>query len=398
MQRHHERGQSLPLIAASIMGVMCFASMAIDVGSWRYQQRLEQTAADSAALAGATEALYSSSLTSITSAAQNDAASNGFTNGTGGATVTVNTPPLSGSYAGSTSAVEVIVSKPQTAHFSLFGNSVPVSARAVAALSTASRNCIYALDPNSNASLTMDGGTIDIPQCGIISNGGLLFNGSGTVTAASIGYAGSSATLNNTTFTAARPKPAIAAADPCSTISGCSYLTQTPPTSGSCASQTTFNSSKTITLQPGKYCNQVIVEGGGPVVFSPGVYDFQSGFTNNNAPSMSGSGVTLYIQGGSMIVGSNTSINLSAPTTGSTAGVLVYQPASNTNQFILNGSTNGSWAGMIYVPNSTVIVDGGSLTSSLLLVADDLTFNSNTTINVPTAAISGYSGHAVLAE
>jgi hypothetical protein len=392
-----ERGQSLPLVAASIMGLMCVAALAIDVGNWRYQQRLEQTAADSAALAGATELSYSTSLSSITSSAQTDAASNGFTNGSSGTTVTVNNPPQAGAYAGNTSAVEVIVSKPQPMHFSLFGGTTNVSARSVAMLTSANRNCIYALDSSSSA-ITLDGGTIDAPKCGIISNGGLLFNGSGTVDAASIGYAGSSATLNNTSFPGAQPKRAIAAADPCPTVSGCSYLTATPPTSGACMSQTTFNSTSTITISPGKYCQQVLTEGGGAVVFSPGVYDFQAGFTNNNAPSMSGTGVTFYVQGGAFIVGSKTNVNLSAPTSGSTAGVLVYQPASNTSQFTLNGSSGGNWGGMIYLPGTTLIVDGGSITSSLLIVANDLLFNSTTNINVPTATLTGYSGHAVLAE
>ena len=38
--------------------LMGAASLAVDVGYWRYQQRLEQSAADSAAIAGATELAY----------------------------------------------------------------------------------------------------------------------------------------------------------------------------------------------------------------------------------------------------------------------------------------------------------------------------------------------------
>jgi hypothetical protein len=377
---------------------MCFACLAIDVGSWRYQQRLEQTAADSAALAGAVALAYSTSSSSITAAARADAASNGFSNGVSGASVTVNNPPLSGGYIAQAGAVEVIVAKPQPIHFNAFGmSSETVSARAVAKLSTANRNCIYALSTSSSA-VTLDGGTISMPQCGMISNGSYLFNGTATVNAASIGYAGSSPTLNNAVFPAAAPKAAVQAADPCPTVSGCAYLTATPPTSGSCASQTTFNSASTITLSAGTYCSQVLLEGGGSVVFNPGVYVFQQGLTNNSAPAMSGTGVTFYVQGGSVIVGSNTNVNLSAPTTGNTQGVLVYQPSSNTNQFILNGTTAGSWAGMVYVPGAQLIVDGGEMTISLLLVANQILFNGTSGINVPTSSFPGYGGHAVLAE
>jgi Flp pilus assembly protein TadG len=392
------RGQVLMLVAFSILPMLVLVSLAVDVGTWRYEQRLEQTAADSAALAGATESTYSSSLASITAAAQTDAASNGFTNGAAGVTVTVNDPPLAGAYASLPGDVEVVVARPLPIHFAMFGQSTSVSARAVAGLSTAGRNCIFALDASSSSSVTLDGGTITIPTCGLISNGGLLFNGGATVNAASIGYAGSGLTLNGANFPEAAPAPSVAAADPCPTIAGCAYVTANPPPAGGCVTPTTYNSSSTMTLSPGTYCQQVLTEGSGGVVFNPGVYNFESGFTNNSSPSMTGSGVTLYLSGGSLIVGSNTAVNLSAPTSGNTAGVLVYQPASNNSQFILNGTASGSWAGMIYVPTGTIIVDGGEITTSLLLVGNDLTFNGTSGINVSSSAFPGYAGHAVLFE
>jgi hypothetical protein len=378
---------------------MSFAALAIDVGGWRYQQRLQQTAADSAALAGATEMVYSSVPTSISTAAQTDAATNGFTNGYSNVNVTVNTPPANGAYAGNTNAVEVIVSEPQPVHFGLFGQMVPVSARAVATLSTANRSCIYALDSNNNAAITLDGGTINMPQCGMISDGGLLFNGSGTVNAASIGYAGSSATLNGTTFPGAAPKPAVAAADPCPTVAGCAYLTNNPPTSGSCITPTTINGGD-VTMSPGKYCGQVIFNNTGSVTFDPGVYDFEGGFnTNGGVTALNGSGVTFYVDGGSPVtIGAGVQTNLSAPVSDNTAGVLYYQPATNTGTLTLNDMSGGNWAGMTYLPGAKMIVDGGQITNSLLLVANDLIFNSTTAIDVPTAAFPGYGGHAVLAE
>ena len=97
-------------------------------------------------------------------------------------------PPLSGAYAGTSNSVEVIVAKQQPAYFTrLFGQTARVSARAVAILSTANRNCIVALDTGSGA-ITLDGTTLTIPKCGIMSDGGYLLNGGGTIDAASIGY------------------------------------------------------------------------------------------------------------------------------------------------------------------------------------------------------------------
>jgi Flp pilus assembly protein TadG len=398
--RRNERGQTLPLVAFAMFGLIGLTSMAVDFGYWSYQQRLMQTAADSAAIAGTTELAYSNTLASIASAAQTDSASNGFTNGANNTTVTVNNPPLSGSYAGNTQAVEVIVSKQLPVHFAaLFGqSSTVVSARAVGMLTTVNRNCIFALDSSNNAAITEDDATITMPKCGMISNGGFLFN-QGTITAASIGHAGSNITVNNTVFPSASPQTSVQAADPCPTVSGCAYLKANPPAAGNCASQTTFNSSTTITINPGTYCAQVIFEGGGNVVFNPGLYIFESGFVNNSSPSMSGTGVTFYIQGGNIIINGNPTINFSAPTTGNYAGVLVYQPASNTQQFIINSGTSqtsGGWAGMIYVPGGEIVIDG-VMSSWLLVVADDILLNSSSKINDSNSAFPNFT-HAVLAE
>ena len=68
--------------------LMGMTALAVDVGYWRNQQRLEQTAADAAAIAGADELGYPA-LADWSTAAKNDAAANGFTDNGG---VTVGSP------------------------------------------------------------------------------------------------------------------------------------------------------------------------------------------------------------------------------------------------------------------------------------------------------------------
>src|SRR5271166_1330916 len=77
-----------------------------------YMQRKMQSAADSAALGGATA--LTRGYPSMTVEADAIAGSLGFVNGVASVTVAVNNPPLSGSHIGNTSAVEVIVSQPQS--------------------------------------------------------------------------------------------------------------------------------------------------------------------------------------------------------------------------------------------------------------------------------------------
>jgi len=82
-----ERGQILPLFVLLLVPLLGISAMAIDIGYLRYLQNIEQTAADSAAVAGATELNYPAAA-DWSSAAKADATSNGFT-GDGGATVSV---------------------------------------------------------------------------------------------------------------------------------------------------------------------------------------------------------------------------------------------------------------------------------------------------------------------
>lgn len=76
MTRKNESGQAL-VFAVLALGIvlMGFAGLGIDMGYMRYEKRLQQTAADAAAIAGANDILPGG----VTEAAQNAAAANGFT-------------------------------------------------------------------------------------------------------------------------------------------------------------------------------------------------------------------------------------------------------------------------------------------------------------------------------
>ena len=57
-----QRGQTLVLVALLLVVLMGLTSLAADAGYYHYQQRVMQTAADSAALAGASEITYGARL------------------------------------------------------------------------------------------------------------------------------------------------------------------------------------------------------------------------------------------------------------------------------------------------------------------------------------------------
>src|SRR5690349_2506286 len=82
------------------------AGIGVETGLWYMTRRQAQTAADASAIAGALQLLRGQP-TAVVTAAVADSARNGFPN-TAPNAVTINTPPTSGSYAGSAQSVEAI--------------------------------------------------------------------------------------------------------------------------------------------------------------------------------------------------------------------------------------------------------------------------------------------------
>src|SRR4029077_8205959 len=82
MKFNKQSGQALIGTAVAMVVLAGFAGLAIDMGTLRYQKRLQQTAADSGAIAGAQNLEFGSG---VTVGAQNASAQNGFTDNGGGA-------------------------------------------------------------------------------------------------------------------------------------------------------------------------------------------------------------------------------------------------------------------------------------------------------------------------
>lgn len=386
-----ERGQVLPIVALAVVMLLAAASMAVDVGYLRYMQRTQQSAADSAAIAGASELAYPSA-NDVVSAAKADASANGFTHDGSNIIVTVNNPPASGPYAGNTSAVEVIVFAKHAMFFErmlgVAAKSVTTRAVAVYGNGNGAGNCIYAL----NSDIDMNSATIRAPSCGIISNGIMNLNGD-NITAAAIGAVGS-INVTSSTFPEASPAHAIAAIDPCPTIAGCAYLTANPPATSPCLVSNLNLNSWTGTLSPGVYCQSVNMNSAN-VTFQPGLYVFTNGVSANGT-TMTGNGVTFYIAASSFNANSCT-FNLTAPSSGNTAGILFFQPAGNVSSANLNSSGGTGVEGAIYMPKGTLTTNS-TFNTWLLIVTGDIHMNSSV-VNVPAnTTFPGSARHGYLAE
>jgi Putative Flp pilus-assembly TadE/G-like len=361
---------------------MGFGGMAVDVGYFEYQQRQLQNAADGAAVDGAQQLVYSGcpNSSAAKTAAYNGAASNGFTNGSNGVTVTVSNPPSSGPYSGNSCAVSVQINNPYTPTFFTklfgFGTGMPETSQAVATLEANDNGCIFLLQPTQT--LQFNGTNIDATSCGIIANSQLVQTNGGTIDVGSFGYA-QSYQDNATSYPGASPMPMLPAADPCPEIAGCAYLATNPPSPTGCTSFQNNGASEPV--QPG--CYSLFQLSGGTITMASGLYIF-TGVVQDNGATVIGNGVTMYVTStGGPVQFNGSSDTFSAPTTttsGGVPGVLLYQVPSNTQVVQFNGGTV-NMSGLVYAPNSLGQVNGNG-GQYLVLVFGDMQFNGSNTLDL----------------
>lgn len=436
--RRCEGGNVLMTFALSITVLLGAAGLGTEVASWYSLRRTMQNAADLGAAGGALflKTYLASENSTYDGYAKNEAKSatayHGFTNGSNNTTVTVNIPPLSGSYTGSSYqhlAVEVIVSQPATALFSgLFLSSGPtIRARAVGLVNVSNGDCLYSLNPTAAQAFSLSGtGTVNI-DCGIAvdsnatasncnnanqaSNASTYINGSATVTATSLTTRGNDCATGSGSFTTPNTQTGTnPPANPYGTNWGTSASALTPPTGTANFGSFSDSPSSTSTLQPGIYSDISIT---GTATLTSGVY-FVEGGNVSLTGTVTGTGVTLVLTGtspgsssvGTMSLGaSNASINLTAPTSGTYAGMAIIQDPNaaqdtfngggncQTNCNYMQGGPNTNITGVVYFPSGNLSFSGTpNLASSgcLQILADTLNWSGT-----PSLLVNGCAGTGV---
>ena len=382
-------GQVMVLICISVVALLALVAVVADFSFMQHQRNMMQTAADSAAMAGAEELKYGD----VTAAGKADAASNGYTDGHGGISVAINNPPSAGPNAANAAYVEAIVSKPQPTYFLrvLGVSTMTVSTRAVAYEGNGP-NCIYVLNPSASGALSANGDVNVHSSCGLLvdssSSSGLTAVGNVRVTAPAIGVVGNYTASGGASFTPTPKIGVIAASDPLAYVQ--------PPTVGSCAhtslklSGNTGSASVPYQLYPGTYCGGITVTGNAWLHFNSGTYVLAGGGMNISANTvMTGTGVTFYNTTGTggygpIAMAGNTAANLSAPTSGPLAGILFYQdrsiPSTAAGSTITGNSTS-TFDGAIYFPTTAVNFTGNSsATGYSIVVADRLVLSGNSSV------------------
>lgn len=113
----------------------------------------------------------------------------------------------------------------------------------------------------------------------------------------------------------------------------------------------------------------------GSSTFGAGNYIINGGFTNNTGGTMKGSDVS-FVLAGTLNVSGGTSVNLSAPTGGSSWGItdLLFATQS-TSATTMGGGTQDVLSGAVYAPNSDFKMSGGATAtgSCFMIIAKTVT-------------------------
>ena len=264
------------------------------------------------------------------------------------------------------------------------------AAASAAGATNANAVCVLVLDPSSSQTLLVNSGvTISAPTCEIdvASTGSpaAIFNSGDTFNLHRICVAGTNTTQNGgsvpgLTTNCTVPANPYASSLPAVSVGSCTVSNQ--------------NYSGTNTLNPGVYCGNFNFNGSGTLSLQPGLYAFKGANWNlNSSWTVSGTGVTFYFADSNSYiqVNSGVSVNLSAPTSGTYANILMFEPNGlSTSSYTINGSAGHVLNGLMYQPSRNITFNSQSNTSSegLTIVVNRLILD---TLSWSLAPATGFS-------
>ena len=394
LHNENQRGQAIVLIAAVMVALIAALGLAIDGGGLFLLYRDVQNATDSAAL---TAAFALCAGEPIQDSVENNARENGFENGVRG-TVTINNPPVAGTFAGNPNyvTVEIVAEKPSYFIQIVYPDVLTVRASTTSQCQPANdfgfptNSALVELNVNSckgqgNAPLDQQGnssvyisGNIYINHASgscesvdILGNASANFFLDGDLcvqgTDVSIGkpllgsdglpadvYAGCTQ-VPQLTGAAAQDPLGLSANPP-----SCAGL----PSYGSLNTFATSQSSPVGVAQPGTYAD-LDVGSNRHVELAPGVYCTNGGADLKGTITSQPGGVTIYQDCGTCVFKMNAQaeLNLEAQQAGDFAGLLLYSTSANQqNGHEFTGQANLQLTGTIYAPQAKCSAAGGNNT------------------------------------
>jgi hypothetical protein len=417
-----KRGNSLVIAAAFLPVLMGSAGLATDTIQWALWKRELQRAADSAAIAGVYDRVQNDGETGQTEAAVNKDL--GFNQQTGLALV-AGYPKLTfpGDDATGTNQVRVeLAVKKRLAFSGMFMDAVPeIKAAATAAAVTSEMEiCMLGLEKRaSKAGITIAGNAGVASDCSLFSNSestdkSIDKNGNPSVTAPSMGAHGAiqkSASWNVGEYHPYSPQidDPLEDLNPGPSEMKCAGKTQGNKWISSALDETTdLSAAVDANGDPANCFSSLSVGAGKTLSLPPGTYYINGGDAFIQG-SLSCSACTIVMTNsnpssdaiGNFKVNSTATINMSAPTTGTYAGIAIFQDrrakdsASANN--IINGNSSSVINGTIYFPSQELTYNGTGNTVAVctMFIAKRLIFSGDSGLSNKFKTASECAGYAL---
>lgn len=371
------RGNLTVLSAIMTTTLVGVAGLVADYGNGLLNRMHDQTMSDTAAMAAATVYSEVGTTAAMNTAVSNVASLNGYASGNVSASL-VSSPTGDGNQA-----VKVVVNSTVPLTFTrvlINQSSVGVTATSYAELkSNTPGGCVLALDTTAHQAITISGSAnVQEPNCTVVSNSdnsdALDMSGSAVLKAACTVSVGGQNTTSGLTLTSCKTPTTYATAvtDPYATLAAPTSLT-----SGPCLSLP----NPPTNIPQGYYCNGMNISG--TATFQSGTFYIKGNLAFQGGSNVSGSNVTFFIdKSGTTAISGSAVVNLSAPSTGTYAGILFFgDRAGNTsNNNNISGASTSVLTGTLYYPTQQVTYSGGSSSPSNCthVIGDTITFSGST--------------------
>ena len=356
-----DRGNVAMIFGLALVPLVGLIGLAVDYGDWSNRRTSLTKAADAGSLAGIRElinAIQERDDGRATARAQTVALNYLNANGIGASTYTVS--------PSTAEPVKVTIELSEAArrYFSQVidpkTHNIDVVSEAIA--TKAADACVIALAPNASVGIDFNlSGDVVANDCSIWSNAqsgkSISGNGSGNVRSATTCAVGGASAGGGIHFKPDVKSGCLSVKDPLAKWS--------PPVyASSCTKRNlTLQKPGLYTLEPGVYCGGIDIRGGAIVTLKPGLYVIQDGpLSVVGGGAISGSEVSILFTGNKAVadLGGASVVNLSAPTSGPMAGLVLAAGRDEPQQTsTLAGNTNFRLEGHVYLPTHDLKYSGG---------------------------------------
>ncbi len=117
---------------------------------------------------------------------------------------------------------------------------------------------------------------------------------------------------------------------------------------------------RSMTLSPGAYIDALTITGNSNITLLPGLYYFEHGLTVNGNARITGAGVTIYNASGEINLSGNAAVTITAPSSGTYAGLALFQNRADSSAIIANGNAALKLTGELYAPDATLNLSGNA--------------------------------------